>query len=135
MTKFNYNDFFEEVEADLTIYAHNLSKIIYDAPNAHNKILRQWTKENHKLHNLELEKDRVFGVRFHFYRYEYEINITSNDIAKYYVKKDDEYLKILKECNKQELLVATIDKWMKKAEKIGYEIKNVLEVIKYLDGS
>ena len=135
MSTFNYKEFFNEVEEGLTIYAHNLDKIIYDAPNTHNKILKRWTIENQKLHKIELDMNRIFGERFHYYRYEYEINITSNDIAKYYVKKDETYLEILKKFNTQALLVATIDKWMKKADKIGFEIKNVLEVIKYMDGS
>lgn len=132
---FDYKTFFKEVEDGLTIYAHNMNKIIYDAPNTHNKILKRWTIENQKLHKLEMDKNRVFSEKFHFYRYEYEINITSNDVAKYYVAKDEEYLNVLSKYNKQALLVATIDKWMKKADKIGFEIKNALEVLKFLDGS
>lgn len=135
MAEFDYKTFFREIEDGLTIYAHNIGKIIYDAPNTHNKILKRWTIENHTLHNLELEKSRIFAERFHYYRYEYEINITANDVAKYYVAKDEAYIEILKKCNKQELLVATIDKWMKKSDKIGFEIKNAVEVLKYLDGS
>ena len=136
MSKFNYEEFFIELENDLTVFAHNLPKIIYDAPNAHNKILKRWTIENHKLHQIELVMNKVFSERFHFYRHgDFEINITSNDIAKYYVKKDELYLAELKKFNKQALLVETIDKWMKKAERIGYEIKNAVEVLKYLNGS
>ena len=131
---FDYENFFEEIEENLSIYAHNLDKIIFQAPNIHNKLLKRWVVENNKLQKLEIKKDRVFGERFHFYRYEYEINITSNDIAKYYVKKDNDYLKTLKEYNKQLLLVETLNKWLKKADKIYYEVKNALEVLKYLNG-
>lgn len=131
----DYKTFFQEVEDALTIYSHNLNKIIYESPNIHNKILRAWTDEQHTLNILETKVNKLFGEKYHYYRYEYDVNLGSKDVAIFYVKKDEEYLKELKKFNTQKVLVETIERWMKKAERMNFEVKSAIEVIKYLDGS
>ncbi len=132
--KFNYAEFFNEIESNLSVHAHDLDKKIYEAPNAHNKIMRQITLEKNKLNKLETKYNKIFAKLYHHYRYEYEFKLESKDVAIFYLKKDDEFLQINDELNDQRLLVDTLEKWMKKANAITFEIKNILEYLKWSSG-
>lgn len=132
--KFDYNAFFNELEESLTLMPHNIDKRIYDAPNIHNKILRQITIERNKLQKLEKKYDKIFAEKYQYYRYDYETNLGSKDVAIFYIKNDTEFLKINDEFNNQKLLVETLERWMKKAQNTAYEIKNIVEFLKWSSG-
>jgi len=133
--KFDYTQFFNEIDEALTIHTHSLDKKIFEAPNIHNKILRQFTIEKNKLQKLESELNKTFGEKFHYYRYEYELKLDNKDVVLFYVKKDPEFLTINDKFNSQKLLVETIEKWMKKANSITFDIKNILEYLKWSSGN
>lgn len=131
---FNYTEFFNEIEEDLTLHQHDIDKKIYDAPNVHNKILRRYIIERNKLQKLETACNKTFGKLFHKYRYESDIKCENKDVAIYYVKSDDEYITTHNKYQNQKLLLESIEKWMKKAERIGFDIKNIVEFIKFMSG-
>ena len=133
--KFNYTEFFDEVEQSLTIHSHDLDRKIYEAPNTHNKILRRYTIEKNKLHRLESKRNKVFGEKYHFYRHQYEFKIENKDVAIFYIEKDPEYIEVNEEYQKQKLLLDIIEKWMKKASSIAFDIKNIVEFIKFMGGN
>lgn len=132
--KFDYEKWFEEVDNALTLHSHDLDKKIYDAPNTHNKILKQLIKEKTKLIQVEQKYNRTLAELFHHYRYESDIRCENKDVALFYVKKDDKFLKVAEEYEKQKLLCEMIEGYMKKTKSIGYEIKNILEYLHYLEG-
>jgi hypothetical protein len=135
MIKFDYTKFFNEIDEALTIHTHSLDKKIFEAPNIHNKILRQFIIEKNKLMKLESDLNKVFGQKFHYYRYEYELKLDNKDVVLFYVKKDPDFLKANDAFNSQKLLVETIEKWMKKANSITFDIKNILEYLKWSSGN
>lgn len=131
---FNYNEFFEEIEEDLTLHQHDIDKKIYQAPNTHNKILKRYIIERNKLQQLESKQYKIHKDLFHHYRYESDIRCENKDVALFYVRGDEKYLKIQSEYQKQLLLVETIEKWLKKADRIGFDIKNIIEYLKWSAG-
>lgn len=132
--KFDYNEFFNEIDETLTLMAHNIDKKIYEAPNVHNKILRRLTIERNTLQKLENEYNKTFGELFQYYRYDYELKLDNKDVVIFYIKKDKKFLEINDKFNSQKLLVDTIEKWMKKAQNTAYEIKNIVEYLKWSSG-
>lgn len=132
--KFNYINFFNEIETALTLHSHDIDRKIYEAPNVHNKILRQMIIEKNKLNKLETKYNKIFGEKFHYYRYNHEVKIESKEVAIFYVKNDPEFIKINDEFNKQSLLVETIERWMKKATSISFDIKNVIQYLEFMNG-
>lgn len=133
--KFNYTEFFDEIESDLTLHAHDIDKKIYQAPNVHNKLLRRFVIERNKLHKYETEYNRVFGELFHHYRYESDIRCENKDVAIFYIKKDKKFLEVNDKYQRQKLLLDTIEKWMKKSERIGFDIKSIIEFQKFMAGN
>jgi hypothetical protein len=134
MTEFNYKDWFDEIENALTIHSHDLDKKIYEAPNIHNKILKQFIKEKQRLIKAEQKYNKTLAEKFHYYRYESDIRCENKDVTLFYVKKDKDFLKVAEDYEKQKLLCEMIDGYMKKARSIGFDIKNILEYLRYMDG-
>lgn len=131
---FNYQNFFEEIENDLTLHQHDIDAKIYQAPNTHNKILKRYIIERNKLQQLETAKNSKFGELFHHYRYESDIRCENKDVAIFYVKGDKKYIDKESEYQKQLLLVETLERWLKKADRIGFDIKNIIEYLKWSSG-
>ncbi len=134
MVKFDYSKFFEEIDSSLTLHSHDIEKKIYEAPNQHNKLLKRFIIERNTLQKLESKLNRLFGQKYHHYRYEFDLNLGSKEVAIFYVKKDEEYIKANDEHAKQKLLVEIIDKYMKKASTIGFDIKNIIQFLEFMSG-
>jgi hypothetical protein len=133
--RFDYNKFFDEVENALTIHSHDIEKKIYEAPNIHNKILKQFIIERNNLQKLESKWNKIHGDLFHYYRHESDIRCENKDVTLFYVKKDEKFIAIDQELSKQKLLVEAIERWMKKASSIGFDIKNIVEFLKFMSGN
>lgn len=133
--QFDYKEFFEDIEEKLTIKQHNIDKKVFEAPNIQNDLLRQYMKEKTKLIKLEAEHNRLFGQKFHYYRYESDIRCENKDVAIYYVKKDEEYIEKFIQYEKQKVLCETLERYLKRASQITYDIKNILEYLKYINGN
>ena len=131
---FTYSEFFKEIEDDLTLHKHDIDEKVYRAPNVHNKILRRFMIERNKLQKLETEYNKVLKSLYHHYRYEGDIRCENKDIAMFYVKSDQKYINIQIEYQKQELLVENLERWLKKADKISFDIKNIIEYLKWSSG-
>lgn len=133
--RLDYNKFFDEVENALTIHSHDIEKKIYEAPNIHNKILKQFIIERNNLQKLESKWNKIHGDLFHHYRHESDIRCENKDVTLFYVKKDEKFIAIDQELSKQKLLVEAIERWMKKASSIGFDIKNIVEFLKFMAGN
>lgn len=133
--QFDYKEFFEDIEEKLTIKQHNIDKKVFEAPNIQNDLLRQYMKEKTKLIKLEAEHNRLFGQKFHHYRYESDIRCENKDVAIYYVKKDEEYIEKFIQYEKQKVLCETLERYLKRASQMTYDIKNILEYLKYINGN
>lgn len=132
--RFDYNEFFNKIDESLTLMTHNIDKKIYEAPNVHNEILRRLTIERNILQKLENEYNKTFAELFQYYRYDYELKLDNKDVVIFYIKKDPKFLEINDKFNSQKLLVDTIEKWMKKAQNTTFEIKNIIEYLKWSSG-
>lgn len=135
MQEFNYNSFFEEIEEKLTLHSHDLDRKIFEAINVQNTILKQYVKEKTKLIKLESNYNRVFGQKFNFYRYESDIRCENKDVALFYVKQDEEVIKITEEYEKQKVIVEYMEKYLKRASNIGFDIKNIIDYLRYMNGN
>lgn len=135
MADFNYKTFFEDIESSLTLKQHNLDTKIYEIPNIQNQLLRQYMKEKTKLIKLEAEHNRLFGHKYHHYKYESDIRCENKDVAIFYVKKDEEYIEKFIQYEKQKCLCESLEKYLKRVSQMTYDIKNILDYLKYINGA
>lgn len=130
----DYEEFFKSVEDSLFLQPHNIDRKIYDAPNIQNNLIRRYIVEKTKLLKLESKLDRLTGEKYHYYRYESDLRLENKDVAMLYVKKDNDYIKVVEEYGKQKIIVEMVDKFLKKAMNIGYDIKNIIDYLKFMNG-
>lgn len=135
MADFDYKSFFDDIDEKLTLHSHSLDRKIFEAINVQNTILKQYVKEKTKLIKIESNYNRIFGKKFNYYRYESDIRCENKDVALFYVKQDEEVIKITEEYEKQKILVDLMEKYLKRASNIGFDIKNIIDYLRYMNGN
>jgi len=130
----NYTEYFNDIDKRLTLRPDNIDVIVYDAPNIQNELIKQYIKEKTKLMKLEIKFNKIYGEKFHHYRHESDLRCENKDIANLYVKKDEEYISVFEEYEKQKLLIEMFDKYLKRASQIGFDLKNIIDYLKFMNG-
>lgn len=130
----DYTKYFNDIDEKLALRPDNIDKVIYEAPNIQNELIKQYIKEKTKLIKLELKYNKIYGEKYHYYRHEFDFKCENKDVANLYVKKDEEYIKAFEEYEKQKLLLEMFDKYLKRASQIGFDLKNIIDYLKFMNG-
>lgn len=130
MTK---DELLDSIECDLEINAVNLETKIYEAPGLHSKYLRLYFDSKIKLNKKKHELNILYKKRY------YEIKEDSNDLMNqkeiiFNILGDIEYSKLKLEVDILDDLVDILDRTVKKINYLSFDIKNIMEFMKYQAG-
>lgn len=118
--KFNINE-------EVSFNEYNLSEKLQN----HSFVLLQYNqillREKINLSKLEEILNKKMGEKYHYYRFNFDEQLTKPEIEKYYLVKDKDILKIKELLRKQEIVVGFFEACVKSIESMGWDIKNFIE--------
>lgn len=123
----------DHIDDLLNLRPENIEKRLYEIPKLHNKILRLFFKHKLKLQEMNKEVAILYHKKWHHYKNEYDYELSDKQCI-FYIEGDEEYSKIKLNCNRQKVLVEYLEKAVDRASRIGWEIKNILDYLKYVNG-
>lgn len=91
------------------------------------KYNRLLLKEKQNLEKLQEILNKVTGEKYHFYRFNFDEQLTKTEIEKYYLPKEPEIIKVQKLIQKQEIIVGFFETAVKALEAVGWNMKNFLD--------
>lgn len=118
--KFNINEEVSFNEYNLAEKLQNHSFVLLQ----YNQIL---LREKINLSKLEEILNKKLGEKYHYYRFNFDEQLTKPEIEKYYLVKDKDILKIKELLRKQEIVVGFFEACVKSIESMGWDIKNFIE--------
>ena len=95
---------------------HNYSKLYID--------------ELKQLKELSLEKEKIFGELYDKYKFHNDYKLDSKTEIEIYVKSDKQYFEIAQKYYQQESIVKYLEQLIDNINKVGYNIKNYIELEK-----
>jgi hypothetical protein len=122
------------VEVDFDISYKNLNEKLYTIPQLHSKYLNLLLKEKTRLYSLKQNMDKLYKKKYYFYRFEYDHTLDSHKEIQFHVEADDEFSTLVKNVNAKKALVEYLESVVKKAHNIGFDIKNILQHLQYMQG-
>lgn len=84
-------------------------------------------RESMRLKELQHLLDRLIGERYHYYRFEYDEQLTPKEIEKYYLQRDEKINQMKKILLKQEVRVKFFEICVKALEAQGWRMKEFSE--------
>ena len=87
-----------------------------------------------KLKTLSVEKDKLYGDLYHKKKFEGSFTLDSNKEIDIYVKADDTYYKLLVKIANQEVIVDWLEQTINNINKLGFYIKNYVDIYKFKNG-
>lgn len=84
-------------------------------------------KEKHKLKRIEILKDEYTGKLYHQLRFENTISLGKIEVERYYIPKDERYIKFTKLYMRQQVRVETFEAIAQAFDKQGYAMANFIK--------
>lgn len=134
MSQFDFDTFNLELEQDLDINFKNIEKKIFDVPKLHSKYLKIFFEEQKKLNKIEKELQRVYKDKYHYYQFDYQKKMESLKETEFHVLADPEYAKMNHIYKNQKLIVDCVERSLKRIQSLGYDVKTMIEALKYFNG-
>jgi dGTP triphosphohydrolase len=91
--------------------------------------------ELNELKEFKCQQERLYGQLYKYYKEDYKVELDSKHEYETYIYADEKYCKLCVEVNKQEIIVKFLEETIDNIKKMSYNIKNWLEIKKYLDGN
>jgi hypothetical protein len=125
-----------QIEEDLTLEPQNLESKLYTIPVLHSKYLRRYNEAKKKHDRLMLEMDKLYRTKWHLYSTQGYNGHTLDTQKKIiiYVEGDSEILNKRVELNKAKRMVEYMRETVDKVSKMSFDIKNLIECIKWING-
>lgn len=123
-----------QAQIDLHLDDSNIEAKALAIPSLYHKYLTKFTDESLELKRLIVEKDRFFGERVKFYKENYPRDLKMTEIERY-IDSEREYIEKLKMCKLQETICQFLEGIVKRVQSLGFDIKNYIELRKFLSGS
>ena len=86
--------------------------------------------EKETLERILAIKDKIIGIQYDHYRFNYQKQLKSAEIEKYYLPKDEKIIKINKILRKQKWRVEFFETATKALIRLGWNMKSYLQAIK-----
>jgi hypothetical protein len=112
----------------------NIEKKLYKIPQLHSKYLKLYLKAKVKLSKLERELNDLYRKKYHYYSFEYEERLESVKEIQFHILGDEEYSDVKQQLDNQDATVKTLEYAVKKTQQLTYDIKNIIEYTKYING-
>lgn len=123
----------EEYLVDIKWEFSKVEKYLQLLPSTIAKYQNIWLRYKKQLDKTEIEFDDLWISRFTYYKNDFDIKLSNSEI-KDFINKDVELNNIRK---KQKYLITAIEfveKCMKNLDSIRWDIKNVIEYNKFING-
>lgn len=117
----------------LKINIKNLDKKLFQIPPIHNKILKLFFKHKMLLQTMNRDLSILFAKKWRHYKYEQD-EVLTDKTCMFFIEGDEEYANKKMELGKQQVLVEYLTKAVDKASKLGFDVKNIIDYLKYLNG-
>lgn len=132
--KMSLEELLSMIDVDLKLDKTNFESKIYDIPSLYSKYLRLFTIESIKLNKLEKKQALAYRQKYDYYKFEYKVKLDSEKIIDFHITSDSEYLEINSTLKQQKLLVNILESTLKRVNNLGFDVKNIVEFQKYLNG-
>lgn len=114
-----------ELERDTSVDATNIFEKQLSAPNMRHKWLYRLVMAKKKLYSLAEQKDDLLNVKMQTSRLP-----VSNLAARKNFERDSDIVSLNKDISKQELLVDYLDSAVKQLGQLGFDYRNLVELLK-----
>jgi hypothetical protein len=128
MSKFDEitEKYLKEAEEDFNLGKADLEDKLRTIPNLHNKWLRHFYRQSHKLMVKEKEEAKLWREKLDFYLFHYEYEVKHTQV-RYYIESDEEYSVIFYQCNCQRKIVDMLEGILKKTTQLSFDINNLIK--------
>ena len=126
----NFDDIMEkylkDAEEDLDFNKADLEDKLRQIPNLHNKWLRHFYRQSHKLMVKEKEQAKMWRQKLNYYLFEYKYEVKHTQV-KFYIESDDEYSVIFYQVNCQKKIVEMLEGILKKVSNLSFDVNNLIK--------
>ena len=124
----------EEIQKDIFLDKKNILQKSIDVPVLFNKYLQYYINELHLLKNQITIKDRLYGELYDKFKFHYDYELKNKAEIDAYINKHPKYYEITLKINTLETQVKFLEKTIENVKNMNYNIKNYLELEKFLNG-
>ena len=130
----NKDELLKEIEDDLNITPENIEVKMYEVSGLHSKYLRHFFNTKLKLNKKQKELNILYSFLY------YKIKDDSDDLMNqkeiiFNIMGNDEYSKLNYEVQVLTDFVDILDRTVKKVNSLSFDVKNIIEYNKYLQGN
>lgn len=126
----NFDDIMEKylkmAEEDLDFNKADLEDKLRQIPNLHNKWLRHFYRQSHKLMVKEKEQSKMWREKLNYYLFEYKYEVKHTQV-KFYIESDDEYSVLFYQVNCQKKIVEMLEGILKKVSNLSFDVNNLIK--------
>ena len=119
-------NYLKESEDDFNLDKADLEAKLRLIPNLHNKWLRHFYQQSHKLMKKEAELAKIWRDKLNYYLFDYEYEVKHTQV-KFYIDSDEEYSKIFYQVECQRKVVEMIESILKKTTQLSFDISNLIK--------
>ena len=130
MTK---TELLQQIEDDLTLTQENLEGKLYNIPMLHSKYLRLFLKSKGTLNKLEKQLSELYLQKYNHFKNSKEL-LDKKEIQ-FHILGDEEYAKLNYNVHTAIDLVDILDRTLKKVNNMSFDVRNLIEYLKYMNGS
>ncbi|MDD5651610.1 MAG: recombination mediator protein UvsY [Candidatus Nanoarchaeia archaeon] len=119
----------------------NILKKTLQMSNLFHEVQPIFSKEYKILKLLEIEKNKLYGQLYHYYKYgkmegkeDFKFTLETKSEIDSYIKSDELYYNKMLEYANQEIIVEYLKEIIKNINNIGYNIKNYIDLQKVYKG-
>jgi len=132
-------DTFAELK-DVTSKIFNITELnILDKTRSLSKTLQNYitllVSELDELKDIKQQREYLYGQLYKFYKEDYNRELESKHEYENYIYSNDKYNTLSIEVNRQEIIVKYLEETIDNIKKLSFNIKNWLEIKKYLEGN
>lgn len=128
MAKFDdiIEKYLEMSEADFNLDKADLEAKLREIPNLHNKWLRHFYRQSHKLMAKEKDLNKMWRDKLNYYLFDYEYEVKHTQV-KFYIDADEEYSKLFYQVECQRKVVDCVEAILKKTTQLSFDINNLIK--------
>jgi len=123
----------KQVENDLGD-RKDLETLSVNIPHANSKYLRYLHDQGLKHMELKSDWDRLYRVKYDFYRYNYKYTFSNKAECEIYINGDEDIIELKNKIEKSELVLKHLEGIIKMLGQTSFNVRNALEYRKMNDG-